>query len=325
MPALNDADSLYLGTLSLSAAYLGSEQIWPEPALPENTVAPAITGSANVGSLGTCSNGTWTQTPTSYRRQWQRQISGVWTDIGGATSSTFTYVDEGNHRCLVWATNGVGESATYAVSNTVNVTAALGLATFANPNAYAALSSGDMVMSYTGAGGNVANVISSAAILEPTYFEMALVHSGTGYVGACLWAETDTSLIDYAVLGQWYDKWGVYHGIGERYSSSVYAFWGKTEQVNTNTYVGDYGGYPITRKFKFAVSGRNVWIGDAADSGWFGGGNPALGTSPSLVIGGVVPIKIGASLNNAANSATILTPANYSGTPPAGFRSGVAA
>lgn len=325
MPVLNEADAIYIGTLSVTAAYIGSEQAWPEPALPENVSAPVLSGSLSVGGTGSVTNGVWTQSPTSYRRQWQRLISAVWTDIAGATGSTFNYTDEGDHRVLGWASNSVGESDDPTASNVVTVTASAGLAKFANPNAYATLSMDDMRMTYTGAGGNVANVISSAAILEPTYFEMSLVHSGAGYVGACLWAETDTSLIDYAVLGQWYDKWSVYHGIDGRYASSVYAFWGKTEQVNTNTYVGDYGDFPVTRKFKFAVSGRNVWIGDAADPGWFGGGNPALGTSPSLVVGGAVPIKIGASLNNAANSATILTPDNYSGTPPAGFRSGVAA
>lgn len=326
MPVLNDADDLYLGTLAVSAAYLGAVQAWTPPALPENTVAPVLGGSVSVGGTGTVTNGTWTQSPTSYRYQWQRLITGVWTDISAATANSFVYVDEGDHRVQLWAENGVGESTDPAISNVVTVTLSSGLATFANPNAYAALSSGDMVMSYTGAGGNVANVISSAAILEPTYFELHAHHSGAGYVGAQLYAESSNTLIDYGVLGQWYDRYGVYFGVNDRYSTALYAFYGKpTEEISTTVTASDFGDPPLDIGLHFAVSGRNVWIRSTVDLTWFGGGNPALGTTPSLVVGGTEPIRFGAASNNASNHATILTPDQFTGTPPAGFRLGVAA
>lgn len=55
--------------------------------IPANTVAPAITGTAQVGQLLTVSNGTWTGTPTpTYSYQWNR--AGV--VIVGAEAATYT-------------------------------------------------------------------------------------------------------------------------------------------------------------------------------------------------------------------------------------------
>lgn len=83
--------------------------------LPSNSVAPAITGTAQEGETLTCSTGTWSGSPT-YTYQWKRNGN----NIGGATSSTYLLVlaDVGqNILCTVTATNFVG-SAT-ANSNTV--------------------------------------------------------------------------------------------------------------------------------------------------------------------------------------------------------------
>jgi hypothetical protein len=86
---------------------------------PANTVPPAVTGTAVVGSLLSCTEGTWTGSPTiTYTYQWKR--NGV--NIGGATASTYTLVqaDAGNTaniECTVTATNGAG--AVPADSNTV--------------------------------------------------------------------------------------------------------------------------------------------------------------------------------------------------------------
>jgi hypothetical protein len=87
--------------------------------LPVNVVAPAITGTATVGSTLTTSDGTWTGAPApTFSYQWQR----VTTDISGATSSTYVVqsADGGSTiRCVVTATNPLG-----AVSaNTANTAA----------------------------------------------------------------------------------------------------------------------------------------------------------------------------------------------------------
>lgn len=89
--------------------------------LPSNSVAPAITGTAQEGQTLTCSTGTWSGSPT-YTYQWKRNGN----NIGGATSSTYLLVlaDVGTLiKCTVTATNFVG-SAT-ADSNTVTPTSSV--------------------------------------------------------------------------------------------------------------------------------------------------------------------------------------------------------
>jgi hypothetical protein len=88
---------------------------------PVNTVAPAITGTAQEGQIVTCSTGTWTGTPT-YTYQWKRNGS----NIGSATNSTYTLVtaDVGQSiKCTVTATNTLGSSN--ADSNTVTPTSSV--------------------------------------------------------------------------------------------------------------------------------------------------------------------------------------------------------
>jgi hypothetical protein len=90
---------------------------------PVNTVAPAITGTAQEGQTVTCSTGTWTGTPTiTFAYQWKRNGS----NIGSATNSTYTLVTADVSQsitCQVTATNGSGSAS--ATSNTITPTAAL--------------------------------------------------------------------------------------------------------------------------------------------------------------------------------------------------------
>lgn len=89
-------------------------------ALPVNTLAPAVTGTATVGQVLTTTLGTWTGDPTiTYARQWKRD--GV--AISGATGATYTLVaDDATKKvkCTVTATNGGG-----SVSVDSNETAAV--------------------------------------------------------------------------------------------------------------------------------------------------------------------------------------------------------
>ena len=76
---------------------------------PVNTVLPAISGTTTVGSTLSCSQGTWTQSPTSYAYQWKRGG----TAISGATASTYAVVagDQGTTlTCTVTATNATGST-----------------------------------------------------------------------------------------------------------------------------------------------------------------------------------------------------------------------
>ena len=96
---------------------------------PVNTVAPAITGTAQEGQTVTCSTGTWTGTPTvTYAYQWKRNGS----NIGSATNSTYLLAAADVSQsitCQVTATNGVGSAQ--ATSNTITPIAAV------DPNAQA--------------------------------------------------------------------------------------------------------------------------------------------------------------------------------------------
>ncbi|PWT71908.1 MAG: hypothetical protein C5B60_10265 [Chloroflexi bacterium] len=66
--------------------------------IPTNTAVPTISGTAQVGQLLTASTGAWTHNPTSYTYQW----AGNGTNIGGATSSTYTPVSgDLNHTITV--------------------------------------------------------------------------------------------------------------------------------------------------------------------------------------------------------------------------------
>lgn len=89
--------------------------------LPENTVAPAISGSLVVPALLTCDGGTWTGNPElSY--SWQRDGS----PIDGALESTYTTqvgLDEGTViTCEVLGSNYAGSDL--AVSNELLMNAA---------------------------------------------------------------------------------------------------------------------------------------------------------------------------------------------------------
>src|SRR5215475_7696726 len=78
-------------------------------AVPSNSAAPTISGTASVGQTLTVSNGTWSGAPTSFSYQWQRCSSRTsCSDITGATNHTYTVASADNGdalRAQVTATN----------------------------------------------------------------------------------------------------------------------------------------------------------------------------------------------------------------------------
>ena len=77
---------------------------------PVNTVAPVVSGTAVVGQVLTTTDGTWSNSPTSFSYQWKRGATNI-----GTNSSTYTLVsaDAGNTSnitCVVTATNAVGSA-----------------------------------------------------------------------------------------------------------------------------------------------------------------------------------------------------------------------
>jgi hypothetical protein len=89
---------------------------------PTNTSPPTVSGTATVGQTLTGGNGTWSGSATiTFAYQWQTSTDGgaTWTNISGATASTYTIVagDSGNAlRLGVTGTNAYGNATAYSAS-----------------------------------------------------------------------------------------------------------------------------------------------------------------------------------------------------------------
>ena len=77
------------GTVTINGNWMEAwEAITAVTPAPVNTVEPVVSGTTTLGSVLTTTNGTWTNSPTSYTYKWRRYA----TFISGATSSTYTLV-----------------------------------------------------------------------------------------------------------------------------------------------------------------------------------------------------------------------------------------
>lgn len=126
LPATDDLAIRYVEDLPLPASsyggtflqrggdlYFSNGSAWqivtlsPVP-VPVNTVPPVVSGASNPGDTATVTNGTWTNSPIVYTRQWQEFIAEVWLDIFGETNTTYETDHVGIFRCVVTATNEYG-------------------------------------------------------------------------------------------------------------------------------------------------------------------------------------------------------------------------
>jgi hypothetical protein len=114
---------------SVSATSTSSGPVAHAAAVPGNTALPTISGTAKDGQTLTSTTGTWSGSPTSYARAWQRcDTAGAnCVAISGATATTYlvTSTDVGKTiRVKVTATNASGSaSASSAATATVTATA----------------------------------------------------------------------------------------------------------------------------------------------------------------------------------------------------------
>ena len=96
-------------------------------AVPLNTTAPALSGTAARASTLTASQGVWQGVNNSYAYQWQHSIDGTsWTSITGATSSSYpvSASDEGTYlRMQVTATNSDGTATAVSAASALIVPA----------------------------------------------------------------------------------------------------------------------------------------------------------------------------------------------------------
>lgn len=91
---------------------------------PSNTQAPTISGTTQVGSTLTASQGSWNGSPTGYAYEWERcdQTGSSCAAIGGATANTYKLgaIDAGaTLRVAVTATNGTGSTSATSVPTAV--------------------------------------------------------------------------------------------------------------------------------------------------------------------------------------------------------------
>ena len=98
----------------------GSFTVTEAPAAPKNTAPSVITGTPSVGQTLSCTEGTWSSSPTSYSYKWLRDGQG----IGGATSNSYvvTSADQGcTLSCEVTASNAAGSAGPVVSSNSLQV------------------------------------------------------------------------------------------------------------------------------------------------------------------------------------------------------------
>ncbi|MET0603657.1 MAG: RHS repeat-associated core domain-containing protein [Baekduia sp.] len=98
-------------------------------AVPGNTALPTISGTAKDAQTLTATNGTWSGSPTSYAKQWQRcdSAGANCTNISGATAATYvlTSADVGSKiKVKVTATNASGSASVTSAATAVVIAAA---------------------------------------------------------------------------------------------------------------------------------------------------------------------------------------------------------
>jgi hypothetical protein len=108
----------------LGAALLTGVASARTAAVPRNTSAPTISGTARQGNTLTAHNGGWANAPTSFAYQWQRCASDGTgcADISGATKQTYTPVsDDVDHalRVQVTASNADGQATASSATTAV--------------------------------------------------------------------------------------------------------------------------------------------------------------------------------------------------------------
>ena len=298
----------------------------PTLPVPVNTAVPTVSGDTAIGATILATPGKYYHSPTSYTYQWQQLITGVWTDVSGQTSTSYTTTVDGDFRIKEIASNATG-AGDPAYSNTFVVSAdAPVLATFNTVNATAncTFSNGNRTMEI--ASGAAANCLTTAAILEKTYFELIapMVAGETGW--GSLYAGDNPTLTTSVVIGQWYGEEGC-SVFGQTWSDNASYLYGLTgEFLGAIVSHGSAQSDPCTIQFCVDPVTRGVWLRtDNMAPGWRGGGDPAAGTSPTFVFPGSSPIYGGASCDDLGESVTLVLPENFVGSPPAGFRAGILA
>jgi len=158
---------------------------------PVNTVEPVISGTVAVGSTLTIPNGTWSNSPSSYARQWLRNGA----NISGATATTYALVaaDQGaTISCRVTATNADGSTAVTSATVGPVPDATLNAINWSDVNISTPNPTGDQTVAATVSG--ISQIVSLRATITPTSREFYA--AGPSYVNT-----TGRTLVDAYVNG----------------------------------------------------------------------------------------------------------------------------
>jgi len=159
---------------------------------PVNTAVPTISGTPQVGQTLTASQGTWSNSPTSYAYQW----SAGGAAISGATSSTYAPVTADAGKTItvtVTATNSAGSaSATSAATSAVTAAAATLSALTLSPTT---------ATTGTAYSGTISGKTSGSTITATSSDGTALTVSGTTVTGSFSAAGTPTVTLTETLSG----------------------------------------------------------------------------------------------------------------------------
>ncbi len=117
-------------TLNISGATSSGSRFLVLDRAPHGISAPAISGESAIGSVLSCSQGTWAasdlpeaflyRAPEAFAYQWSRDGA----DIAGATTGVYTVFASGDYRCRVTASNHVGDTSQTSAAHAVPVVGA---------------------------------------------------------------------------------------------------------------------------------------------------------------------------------------------------------
>jgi hypothetical protein len=258
---------------------------------PVNTIAPVISGTAEIAQTLTCTTGTWSGSPTSYAYQWTRDGA----DIGGATASTYATVvadADKDIRCEVTAINDAGPSLP-ALSNTLAI-AALDADALAVINAV--VGAGATVTAGQAKTINTFHVVGKS---DGWYTNLKRLHLP-------IWGTASPNAIDWIARGSGTWVGGITHGAGYAQSNGTTGYFdlgvsgpslgmtiasgyiGYLRNVSGAGSRGIYGAADVTNSN--AISALDWTAQVLAD--WINGTTGRLGSTPSYLFNGVTSYRV---------------------------------
>jgi endoglucanase len=209
------------------------------PSAPVNTVAPSIGGTPQQGSTLTASNGSWSNSPSSYGYQWQDCSSSACSSISGATGSSYVLQASdvgGSIDVVVTATNAGGNgSATSARTQTVTASGGTSLSPLHVVGNRLDSASGQVVVLH---GTDVSG--SSYACEQNGGYGFSDTPTGSGLYSAMVGNANGALAMKWTInsvtLGLNQDCWLGINGVSAKWSGQNYINYVKSEVASMESY-----------------------------------------------------------------------------------------